>query len=104
MSEQIDKAVWRVFDDSTVVAIVEQASMRLRAAADSSTALSWARRWWPDLQTHPGHVIVSAAAVHLVVIAAAGRPVGWQWTILPGIALALGAVLIALRRDRQGNR
>jgi hypothetical protein len=98
VNDRLDSVVWRVFNDSVVVRAVERPAAAFKNAAAASTTVSRARRLWPVLRAHGGAALGTAAMVNIALTAAIGRPVGWQWLIVPAIALAAGAVLLMCDR------
>ncbi|MBY0493473.1 MAG: hypothetical protein K2Y23_04610 [Cyanobacteria bacterium] len=98
MNEQIDHVAWRAFETSTIARAIERFARPLRTAAKESRLIGLARPWLTAGVAQPGVVVVAAVLTHIVLMVAMARPVSWQWLILPSIALAAGAVLIAARR------
>ena len=49
-----------------------------------------------------GVILLSAVAAHLALMSLNAAPPGWFWLILPGIASAIGATLVASSRPGRG--
>jgi hypothetical protein len=99
MNADIDRVVWNVFEDSTIVRAIERLSHRLSAAAAESIALDRARSLRAVVAAAPGQVVIAAAVTHIALMMLIGRPVAWQWIMLPAIALVAGVVMIAAHRQ-----
>jgi hypothetical protein len=105
---------------AAVIAIVERSALarggrramaflgrawRSSHAARTAGGMLGAWRSLPDStrRTAIGVAIVTAVATHVAVTATHRIPPGWQWLVVPGIALAQGVVLIAAGRRAAGH-
>ena len=86
----IDRAVAGLYRAGQSSRILE----RVRPLARSWDSAAPARR-----RMVAGVILSSAAASHLSLMALNAAPPGWYWMILPGIALAIGATLVASSFD-----
>ena len=91
----LDNQAARLFEESGLVRAIERGARSFRTAAMQSRSIAFGRSWFAAAGAQPGVVMVAAALTHIVLTAAIARPVYWQWLILPTIALAIGALLIA---------
>ena len=58
-------------------------------------AASWQAADWASQRRGLGVLLLAAVATHLVLVLASTAPRGWLWLILPGIAAAVGLLLLA---------
>jgi hypothetical protein len=90
-----------------VFGAIDRVVAGLSRAAESSLVLGRLRplseRWGstaiPRRRMASGVVLLSAAAVHLMLMSINDAPPGWFWLILPGMAAAIGATLVASSFD-----
>ena len=93
-----DTAVVRAIEGSAIVRGVERAGRFIAAAASSSRVLSAARPMGREIAAWPGEMLLTAAAVHVVLAFIGSRPPAWYWLIIPAGFAAAGAVLMCSRR------
>jgi hypothetical protein len=98
MTGPTDHFVWRVLEDSTIVRTIERGARAVRSSAAGSRAAAAGGRWFAAAAAWPGHLLLSAALTHIVLMIVVARPVSWMWAILPSIAVAIGLVLVAFSR------
>ena len=103
-------------DDSRLTAAIE--SSRLFAWLDRGVAWMWSTaatsqsgaklaslaEWWRLLpmdlfRLGLGTLMVTAAAVHIVLMLALGQRESWLWPLIPAIAAAAGATLLLYSRS-----
>ena len=94
----LDNQAARLFDTSALVRGIERGARALRTAAVDSRSIAIGRSWFTAARPHPGALLVAAALTHIVLMIAIARPVYWQWSILPSIALAAGALLLLQKK------
>jgi hypothetical protein len=95
---------------SAVFSAIDRVVVGLYHAGESSTilgrlrplALSWSSAAPARRRMAGGVILLSAVAAHLGLMALNAAPPGWFWVILPGIALAIGAILVMSAGDRRG--
>jgi hypothetical protein len=91
----LDSAAFRAFDQSGIVRAIERGGQTLRSWTAGSTLVTRGTNWLRIASGWSGHLLVAAAAAHLLVMIVFGRPLSWHFAILPSIFLAAGAVLMA---------
>jgi hypothetical protein len=91
----LDSAAFRAFDQSGIVLAIERGGQKLRSWTAGSTFVTRGTNWLRLASGWSGHLLVAAAATHLLVMIVFGRPLSWHFAILPSIFLAAGAVLMA---------
>jgi len=91
----LDSAAFRAFDQSGIVRAIERGGQTLRLWTAGSTFVTRGLEWLRSGSGWSGHLLVAAAATHLLVMVVFGRPLSWHFAILPSIFLAAGAVLMA---------
>ena len=99
----VDESAARVFEQSALVRAIESGAMKCRAWGSGSAVIRKANEWLPAVRSRTGHVLLSAALTHVVLMAAAARPISWQWIILPSMAAAAG-VIVMLAQPNSGQR
>lgn len=65
------------------------------AAAADRLAEAWRGAGWRERRRAAGLMLSVGAAVHVGLSALVAPPPGWLWLILPGLALAIGVLLLA---------
>jgi EamA domain-containing membrane protein RarD len=63
-------------------------------------AASWREADWAAQRRGLGVLLLTAVATHLVLVLASTTPRGWLWLILPGMASAVGLLLLAAASRR----
>jgi hypothetical protein len=100
----LDSEAARAFDDSALVRAVERGARTLRTWATGSLTMTRTTSWRQIARSRTGHVILVAAATHILLMITIGRPQSWQWVILPSMALLAGAVMIAGTPPKRTDR
>lgn len=99
---QADRRVAAVIESSAVFGLLDRSLGHVwRAAAGSVVAATatQAARVWTGLATGLrrlalGIMLLTAVAAHIVFTLVTLTPPGWLWLVLPGIAGALGLLLV----------
>jgi hypothetical protein len=99
------------FQGGAVFGAIDRVVAGLGRAAGSSLVLgrvrTLAERWEsaasPRQRMAGGVVLLSAASVHLMLMSLNDAPPGWFWLILPGMAAAIGATLVASSFDARSR-
>lgn len=99
----LNEAAVRVFEQSALVRAIERGAVRWRAWGSRSAVIRKANEWLPAVRSRTGHVLLSAALTHVILIAVVAPPISWQWIILPSIIAAAGVILI-LAQPHPGQR
>ena len=102
-----DRRVLSVIESGVIVGRIDRALSRIWRGAGDSVAVSAATRWvaaWRGLgrstqRFAAGLTLVVAVATHLLLAIATETPAGWLWLILPGLALAIGGLLLLASSD-----
>lgn len=76
-------AVFRAASGSVVVRLLARA------------AAGWRRLDLPSQRQMAGTTVLVAVAVHLALMLMTAAPPGWLWLVLPGLASAIGLLLVA---------
>lgn len=90
-----------VVEQSAVVRGLNAALLWVRASGGSSIVVATVSRLWeqtagaPHMRRLAGVVLLTAAVVHVLMMAAVGGAPGWLWLIVPGLAAAAGLLLLA---------
>lgn len=100
---QADRRVAAVIESSAIVGLLDRSLDHIWRAASSSVVASMApaaARAWTALDVRVrrvavGTMLIVAVAAHLVLTLATQVPPGWIWLVLPGIAGAIGLLLVA---------
>jgi hypothetical protein len=109
-----DDAVMGVLASSAVVQWFRRVADTLSRVAGSSAALAlgrsafdhWTEEHSSSRRVAVGTALVTASLVYASFTAWQGTTLGWLWTIVPGLAGAIGALLIisGLPRATQATR
>lgn len=107
-----DPQMSAVLNGSAVFAMVDRGVRRLRRAAQTSEANAIAQRtfgrWhglaWTQQRLMLGMTLLIAVGVHLGLRIWQEPDPGWLWLILPAIAAAIGALLVAGSRRPETGR
>lgn len=97
-----ETAAVQVLAQSAIARAMQSVMRHSEAAARTSRigllaariAAEWQRIGQPARRRAGGTVVITAALTHVALVALQQPPVSWQWLVLPGIALAQGAVLL----------
>ncbi|MDO8680089.1 MAG: hypothetical protein Q7R30_16315 [Acidobacteriota bacterium] len=103
MTQGVDDRVSVVLRDSVAVAWADRLIQRGCRAMERSvtrsyvTALGtwWQALPWAERRRAVGTTLMTAVIVHVGLAAWEGASPGWLWLILPGMAAAVGGLLIA---------
>jgi hypothetical protein len=98
-----DRAVLDVLQSSIAAGLVLRAVDAARRASESSAVVAlgrsvfggWARAHWPSRRVALGTILAVSSAVYVALALWGATPPGWLWTIPPGFATAVAALLIA---------
>jgi hypothetical protein len=95
--------LFRVLSD--VVARVWQARRSsVVAATVDGFGEAWRHAGWRDRRRAVGFVLVVGVAVHVGLSMLLAPPPGWQWLIVPGLGLAIGALLLMASGTARSSR
>ena len=103
MKQTEDQIALGVIERSTIVIAVERAATRLGHAVKTSHVLQAARPIARAAGRHRGVTILTAVATHVALVGVVVRPASWYWLMIPALAAAAGAVLVAWSRPEGGR-
>jgi|SoiMetStandDraft_5_1073268.scaffolds.fasta_scaffold07296_2 hypothetical protein len=88
-----DRDIIRVFEASAIVGAAERIGRRWVAAVRHSRLLPLFGAELDAARRRPGVTVLTATAVHVMLMLAIARPPAWYWLILPSIFAISGALL-----------
>lgn len=103
---EAERRVAAVIKASVVFGVLDRALDRVWRSAASSSAASAATQLvsgWMNLDQAArrlalGTMLIAAVAAHLVWTLLTHVPPGWLWLVVPGLAAAIGLLLVAASR------
>jgi hypothetical protein len=104
VNETQERAIIDVVEHSIVAARADRARVAVARWADGSRVVGWLRSTARSMAGHAGVIVLSAAVVHVALIAILARPAHLYWLILPSMAAAAGAALLVGRLPHINSR
>ena len=99
-----DRDLMRVIEGSAIFRAIDRFVSRLVIGFSHSRLVPQIKYQAKHAAAHRGATLLTAVAVHVLLVATLGRPMLWYWLILPALFAVAGLLLLLMVDSKAARR